>query len=566
MRKIRSWFAFVPVAAISVLYGACGGDDNSNNGDDSGTDASMNEGGGGDAPHDSTGGGDGNGGNDSGKNDSGGNDSAGNDSGGNDATGDGNDGGGGSGASVLQFHKNPNRDGFYFDAALKKSAISTMHLDPNFKAKTSAQTYSQALFMEGGVNGKDALYVATENNDVFALDAATGAQLWITNLGPNEPNGGLDCGNIAPLGSTGTPIIDAASRTLYVSGLIDVNGAPTYKVFSLSVDKGTINWSLDVPATIANFDTKVQSQRSALALLGGKLFVPFGGLDGDCGNYHGWVVGIPVNNPQSATAWATSAQSGGGIWGPSGIASDGTSLYAATGNINGANPMWLNADTEAVVKLSTGPAFSGQAADYFAPSDWYTRLDMNDLDLGSSGVVLFDAPKANPSHLAFVMGKSSNAYLADQTNLGGISDGVSMLAGDSLAFGEMFAYTTAIGTYVGVHQTFHGLKSPKCTGGDFGVLSVSTTAQLSVAWCAGSGGGGGPISSSTSADGSTDSIVWSFGAAGDGLLRAWDADTGTNLFTAAAGVGGNVQHWTSPIIAKGRIYMAGDGAVYAFTL
>jgi hypothetical protein len=571
MRLIRSWFAFLPIAAISVTYSACGGGDNSNNGDDGGSDASMNESGGGDAPRDSTGG-DGNGGNDSGKKDSGGgNDSggeAGDDSGG-DSGGDtgtdtgGGDGGGVTGASVLQHHKNPNRDGFYVDAALKKSAISTMHLDPNFNATTSGQNFSDPLFMEGGVNGKDAIFVATENNDVFALDATTGAQLWTTNLGTTSPLNTFQCGGIDPIGSTGTPIIDAASRTLFVAGAILVNGAPRYNVFGLSVDTGAIAWTVDVQAKINGFDSTVQSQRSALSLLGGKVFVPFGGLDGDCGNYHGWVVGIPLANPQSPTSWSTAAPSGSGIWGPSGIASDGTSLFAATGNVNGPDPTWSNTNSEALVKLSTAPAFSGQAADYFAPSDWYTNLDMSDADLGSSGVVIFDAPNANPSHLAFVMGKSQTAYILDRTNLAGITNGVSKLGGNGMTFGAMFSYSTAAGTYVGMHQTF---SSQNCNGGDFAVLGVSNAAQLSVAWCASSGGGGDPISSSTSPDGSTDSIVWSFGAAGDGTLRAWDADTGMNLFTAGAGVNGNVQHWTSPIIAKGRIYVAGDGAVYAFTL
>jgi hypothetical protein len=159
------------------------------------------------------------------------------------------------------------------------------------------------------------------------------------------------------------------------------------------------------------------------------------------------------------------------------------------------------------------------------------------------------------------MGKSQTARLVDRTNLGGISDGISHLDGNGEVFGPMFSYSTAKATYVGVQTTFNG-----CSGGDFGVLKVSATAQLSLAWCGGSGGAGGEISSSTSPDGSTDSIVWSFGSGGDGILRAWDADSGMKIYEAQSGVGGGVQHWTSPIIAKGRVYMAGDGAVYAFTL
>jgi outer membrane protein assembly factor BamB len=479
------------------------------------------------------------------------------------------DGGGGvdasvdagpTGPSVLQHHKNASRDGFYIDPALTKAAIHTMHLDTVFSATTSSQTFSEPLLMAGGVNGQDALFVATENNDVYALNPMTGMQLWTVNLG-TPANGGSPCaGSITPLGVAGTPVIDPVGRAIYLDA---ATGGATLKhmIFSLSVDTGKTNWSLDVSATISNFDSTVQNQRGALTLVGGKLFVPYGGFDGDCGNYKGWVVAVPVNNPTAATGWVTPALSGPGIWAPSGVASDGTSLFVATCNTN-ANQrptVWTNANSEAIIKLSAGPAFSGNSTDYFAPTDWLS-MDQQDADLGSSGVVLFDAPNATPSHLAFGIGKTQTGRLVDRTNLGGIGNGLSSIGSNSQVFGALFAYTTAQGTYVGAQTAFSG-----CSG-DFGVLKVSNTAQLSVAWCANSGGSGGPISSNTSANGG-DAIVWSFGAAGDGTLRAWDADTGMSLpLSSSVTVSGGVEHWTSPIIANGRIYVAGDGAVYAFGL
>jgi hypothetical protein len=498
-------------------------------------------------------------------------DASGNGDGGNMSTSDGaadsgSDAGaeaGATGPSVLQHHKNASRDGFYVDPALTKAAIHTMHLDSVFSATTSAQTFSQPLYMGAGVNGQDALFVATENNDVYALNPLTGMQLWATPTPLGTPvTGGLQCpGSINPLGVTGTPIIDPVARAMYLDAATG-GTSPKHMIFSVAIDTGKINWSLDVSATIANFDSTDQNQRGALALLGGTLFVPYGGFDGDCGNYKGWVIAVPVNSPTSATGWATNALSGSGMWGPSGVSTDGTSLFVTTGNTNAQQrpTMWPMANSEAILKLSTAPMFSGNSTDYFAPTNWL-NLDIGDADLDSSGLVLFDAAGATPTHLAFAIGKTGTAYVADRTNLGGIGSGVSSLPANGQAFGSLFAYTTAKGTYVGAQTTFSG-----CTGGNFSVLKVSNTGQLSFAWCASSGGEGGPISSSTSADGSTDSIVWSFGAAGDGTLRAWDADTGTNLFSAASPVSGSVQHWTSPIIANGRIYVAGDGRVYAFTL
>jgi hypothetical protein len=472
-------------------------------------------------------------------------------------------------ASVLQHHKNATRDGFYVDAALTKTAVTTMHLDTRFQATTTGKTFSQPLFMEGGVNGQDALYVATELNDVIALDPTTGAQLWTKNLGAPAPRSEFCGGSIDPLGATGTPIIDPASRSIYVAAMTNAGAAgttPTHMIYSLSVDTGSINWSVDVSAAISGFDSSIQNQRGALALLDGKVFVPYGGLDGDCGNYKGWVIGVPVNDPTAATGWATPFTSGPGIWSPGGIASDGVSLFVTTGNTNPPYTMqWDQANSEAVIRLDAAPSFSGITADYFAPTDWYLD-DREDTDMTSSGVVLFDAPGATPTHLAFCIGKASVGRLVDQTNLGGIFDGLSNLTDTSgEVFGSTFAYTTAQGTYVGMNAKFLG-----CVDGDFSVLKVSPTAPpaLSFGWCARSGAGGnggGPVSSSTSTNGATDSVVWSFGVAGDGILRGWDADTGASIVTTTA-VAGNVQHWTSPIIAKGRVYVAGDGAVYAFTL
>ena len=89
----------------------------------------------------------------------------------------------------------------------------------------------------------------------------------------------------------------------------------------------------------------------------------------DCSLYHGWLVGVPINNPASVTAWATSAI-GGGIWGVGGIASDGTNLFVATGNTYNTGGIWGGG--EAVIRFQPGPIFSGSPSDYWAPLDWFT--------------------------------------------------------------------------------------------------------------------------------------------------------------------------------------------------
>ncbi len=136
------------------------------------------------------------------------------------------------------------------------------------------------------------------------------------------------CGNIDPLGITGTPAIDAASGTLYLDAMVADAAGPRHLLFALSLSDGSVRsgWPIDVAAALRpagqDFDPRVQNERGALLILGGTLYVPYGGFFGDCGDYHGWVVGIPLRDPQHVFAWRTRGR-GGGIWAPGGIAGDG---------------------------------------------------------------------------------------------------------------------------------------------------------------------------------------------------------------------------------------------------
>src|ERR1044071_901188 len=159
------------------------------------------------------------------------------------------------------------------------------------------------------------------------------------NLGAPVPRASLSCGNIDPYGVTGTPPIDLEARALFVDAMTTPDGGTTKKhlIFALSIDDGAIKagWPVDVDARavsgVTTFSSVSQSQRGALAVLGGTVYVPYGGLYGDCGNYRGWVVGVSTTDPTKVTAWATTA-GGAGIWGPGGAASDGVNLYVTTGN------------------------------------------------------------------------------------------------------------------------------------------------------------------------------------------------------------------------------------------
>ncbi len=477
-------------------------------------------------------------------------------------------GGGGMAVSVLEHHNGPRRDGIYVDPTLTKASVSTFHIDPAFNGIVPGAVYAQLLYVASGSGGKNVVIAVTEENYVVALNAATGAAVWTRYLGTPVPLSQLPCGNIDPLGITGTPVIDPASRTIFLDAMTTPDNGITKKhlIFALSLDDGSTlsGWPVDVSAGVTfsgmAFDSSVQNQRGALGFLNGTVYVPYGGHYGDCGNYHGWLVGVPVANPSAPKAWATGA-TGGGIWAPSGVASENGSIFAASGNTFGATS-W--AGGEALLRFNAGPVFSNLPADYFAPGNWQA-LDAGDIDIGGTGPVILDDPGSTPAHLLIGLGKDGKIYLVDRDNLGGVGNGIAV---SQVATNEIInaaaAYTTSQGTYV----VFKG-NGANCPAGQSGNLTAvriipGAPPTVATAWCAQQNGEGSPMVTTT--DGRSEAIVWSVGAEGDNRLHGFDGDTGQIVYGGggAGDVIGSVRRYHTPILAGGRIYVAADGVVKAF--
>ncbi|HEX4506209.1 MAG TPA: PQQ-binding-like beta-propeller repeat protein, partial [Alphaproteobacteria bacterium] len=233
--------------------------------------------------------------------------------------------------SVVAYHNSANRSGLYTVPGLTFAAAAGMHLDSRFKATLSGNVYAQPLYWQPAGAGPKLLIVATESNAVYGLNAVTGAQVWKTQLLPSAPLSSLGCGNIDPEGITGTPVIDPATGTLYLDALVSAaGGVAKQKIYALSVTTGQVlaHWPIDVENQVTKlgqgFDSAIEGERSALQFMGGKLYVSYAGRYGDCGDYHGIVVEFNPTNRRATGVWQTRA-TGGGIWGQSGAASDGTS-------------------------------------------------------------------------------------------------------------------------------------------------------------------------------------------------------------------------------------------------
>ena len=463
--------------------------------------------------------------------------------------------------SVLTYHGAIERSGLYVIPRLTAEKARSIHLDSSFHAAFAGHTYAQPLYWlpKGAAHGL--LVVATDSDTVYGLDAVTGAQVWSRVLGTPVQQIDLPCGNIFPLGITGAPVIDESLEAVFLDAAVIESDGVHHKIFALSLADGATlkGWPVDVEKAVGvGFTAATQNQRGALALFGGRVFAPYSGLYGDCGTYHGRVVAITTTEPKSTSAFATRAN-GGGIWGQGGVSSDGTSLFAVTGNTMGASS-WE--DGEAVLRFAPDLERPIDKRDFFAPADWL-YLDNNDLDLGGTAALPLDVPVTNGTRaLILAIGKDTNAYLLDRAALGGIG-GALVRRQVVTNVGEVAGPATWPTTdAVLVALQGNGAACPGAGGQGLLTLKIAATPKPAIdfAWCANLNGNGSPIVTTT--DGKSDPIVWVVGAEGDNQLHAFHGDTGAPIVTSIAMQG--LHHFQTLIATADRLYVGADGTVYAF--
>jgi len=494
------------------------------------------------------------------------------------------------------FHGDAARTGW--NAAERTLTPATARPDSlrkRWASPVEGQIYASLLVAAGApVQGsaRTVLYVVTERDLIYALDAADGRRLWgPVSLGAPVPRSSLPCGNIDPVGITSTPVIDRASSTLYVVGLTtpDGGGTKVYKAAALDLVSGAMRqgWPVAIEPPAASgwrFSAGVQQQRGALAFVRGVLYVPFGGYWGDCGAYHGWVVGVPVSAPRKQEAYVTPTQRMGGIWAPGGLAADAEgNLYASTGNSDSRASVDFG---NSVIRLTAAPAlrFSGAPRDFFTPSN-FVALNETDTDLGSAApLVLPDQPGSATPHLVFIAGKQGVAYLINRDNMGGVGKGNGITGegvysrcifgtcedGESTRVFSAMAYWDGgpVGRFILVPG--RGAQPAPCrgTGGvvalRLGVAAGSGASTFDVAWCGPSmRDPGAPAVSSAGPDGG---LVWVVDTAA-GVLYALDARTGAEVFASAGQDAlGSTHRFITPSVWDGRVYVGAGHEVVAYGL
>jgi outer membrane protein assembly factor BamB len=457
-------------------------------------------------------------------------------------------------------HNHINRDGFFVDPKLTKAAAATMHNDPSFHATINGSAYATPLFVAAGIvpalnMGKGAVFVATETNDVYALDEMTGAKVWHTTAGTAASGPSVTCGDIRPQGITGTPAIDLASGLIVFDAAQGPGGVSDHVVYGLDLATGTTKWKTSLNGAKApngSFAASQHLQRPAALIVNGYAYFAFGGNVGDCGNYYGWVIGVSLDGDASKTRAFRTDDNMCGIWGPGGPSSDGESVFVTTGN-GTAPSSW--AGSEAIFRLGLDLSFTKSPADYYTPND-FALLDSTDRDISGSNPIVIDAMGRK---LVMALAKSGDAYLVDRTNLGGV--GAPIVGQLQVATGTInnaAAWATIGGaTYV----VANGAPCALGGGGLFAIkLDMAAPNKMTEAWCADPSSGTSPII--TTSDGTNDAIVW---ITGNNALRGFDLLSGTEIPNTSTISG--MQHLSPSIFAaNGRIYAASNnGSVYAVT-
>jgi outer membrane protein assembly factor BamB len=305
------------------------------------------------------------------------------------------------------------------------------------------QVDAQPLFVSaeniaGGTH--DVVYVATESNTVYAIDAASGAILLSRNLGAPVPSTVLPGGcvnNANNVGIDGTPVIDTAAGILYVVVYTYENGAPIYRIHALAL--ATLADSVP-PAVIAAtaplagggtyaFTPASSRQRAALLETSGNVYAAFGSFcDSNANTSRGWVLGWQAGtlNPLPASELVDQAAAAasykaylGSIWmSGAGLASDDLgSLYFVTANSASADYNTQTDLAESVVRMS---ADLTTVQGFFTPAD-HAKLDASDLEIGAGGILLLPDQPGGFTHLAVFAGKQGPLYLFNRDDLGGLA-------------------------------------------------------------------------------------------------------------------------------------------------
>jgi hypothetical protein len=517
-------------------------------------------------------------------------------------------------AGVTTYRYDLSRDGVNANEyALTTSNVTTATFGKLFACPVDGSLFAQPLWVANlpiGGGTHNVIFAASSHDTVYAFDADASpcVTYWSKSLlgtGETWLNGPSDTGidEIYPdVGIVGTPVIDPATKILYVVAKSKTTGSSTtyhQRIHALSLIDGSEQASgpVDLTSTLITiagsgqggngttvaFDPLRQNQRPGLALVNGNVYVGWGS-HGDLFMWHGWLVGFNKSNLASAPIIYNTTRNGrqGSIWmaGGAPAADSNNNLYVITGNGD-----WDGVTDfgDSFLKLSTSGGLS--VADWFTPYN-QASLDAVDSDLGSGGaVVLVDLLSSAPfPHLVIGGGKGDDGstlhgrlYVLNRDSLGhNTSD-------DHQVVQEFSIGTSTYGSIYGTPAFWQNTLYFAGSNGPLNAFALNpATSTFNTTPSSKSATTFGYPSSSpaVSATGASNGIVWSLDIGGfvnasksgqPTVVHAYDA---TNLskelwnsgMVSADTPAGVAVKFTVPTVANGKVYVGSSQELDVFGL
>jgi Legume lectin domain/Chitobiase/beta-hexosaminidase C-terminal domain len=504
--------------------------------------------------------------------------------------------------NVTTWHNDLARSGLNSQETILTTAnVNTNTFGRLFSVAVDGQVYAQPLVLSGvsiGGGTHNVVYIATEHDSVYAIDAdsgATYAQVSLIPAGGTTVNTSSDlipaCGDIEPeVGITGTPVIDPSSNTLYVVAKSKVNGSIVQFLHALNAGTLTENAGspVEIQASVAGiandgdgtqvaFNPITENQRPGLVLDNGHVLITWASHC-DHTPYHGWLISYNAKSLVQEAAWNATPNgdpkgtlSLAGIWmsGAAPAVDANGNIFLATGN------GYENGTTDfgdSVVKLGLPANGAFPVLDYFVPFNENGTDTLGDTDLGSGGVLLL--PNAsNGAQLLAQAGKAGTLHLLNQNNLGksclllspACTTNDSQVPQEITGVGSMFSTPAFWNGSIYWNGSGNPVVSYSFDAGGSGLMSAAPVSQTDSSL----GTFARTDAASISASNLTNGIYWLMHNTGE--LLAFDA---TNLATLLWDSGqsggrdspGSATKFAPPTIANGKVYIGNLTSVVAYGL
>ena len=507
--------------------------------------------------------------------------------------------------SVLTWHDNVARTGLNAEETqLTPANVNRNSFGKLFSYPVDGQQYAEPLYVPNlAIPGKgthDVVLVVTQHNSVYAFDADSnagpdGGLLWHVNLGPPATTPSPYIGGrygpwtlVTPyIGIEGTPVIDPSTNTMYLDSFTNpASGVYEHHIYAIDITTGQNRVApVLVQATYPGngagstdgqnvpFIANRQQQRPALTLLNGIVYVAYGSFD-DTDPHHGWILGYDAATLQLKQVWNSTPNlltppgpnaGEGPIWqSGAGLSSDGSNLYAMTGNgdfdtnLNAQGFPTAAAYADSFVKVST-------ANDTLALTDYFTPYNQQaltnaDNDVGSAGPMVLPDSVGSAAHLHLLVGvgKQGIIWVLDRDNMGKFNPTTDHVLQEV----QLGSGAWSNPAYFNGRIYFHGVNGVlKAYTIANGVLSSTAVAQ------------GGPrygypgATPSISSNGTSNGIIWDLQSSG--VLHAYDATTLAELYNSNQTAGdplGSYVKFTTPTIADGKVFVGTANSLAIFGL